>query len=76
MLNLNWILIRGTPKLTIVILLIFTSVGDTWYACLLRTILGALDHAVAFLNHVGISRNTSQVIILHNKFTRGTPVHE
>ena len=34
--------------------------------CMLtQNILGALDHAVAFSNHVGLSRNISQVIILH-----------
>ena len=35
--------------------------------------LGVLDYTVAFLNHVGISKNFNQVTILH---TRGTPVYE
>ena len=34
--------------------------------------LGILDHTVAFLSHVGISRNLNQVIMLHTKFIRCT----
>ena len=30
--------------------------------------LGILDHTVAFLNHLGMSRNFNQVIVLHIKF--------
>ena len=41
-----------------------------------KVILGVLDHAVAFPNHLGMFRNFNQVIVLHNKFTRGTPVYE
>ena len=38
--------------------------------------LGILDHTVAFLSHVGISRNFNQVILLHTKFIRGTTNHK
>ena len=38
--------------------------------------LDVLDHTVAFLNHTGMFRNFNQVIVMHNKFTRGTPVYE
>ena len=41
-----------------------------------KIILGVLDHIVAFLNHLGIFRNFNHVIVLNNKFTRGTPVYE
>ena len=38
--------------------------------------LGAQDRTVAFLNHVDVSRNFDQVIILRYKLTRGTQVYE
>ena len=41
-----------------------------------QIVLGVLDHAVAFLNHLGILRNFNQVIVSNNKYTRGTPVCE